>query len=266
MLSKYSMLLELGAIILMATSSTAIADDSINFFDGGIDYWSKPKSLQKIEAPKTSTPKSDSKLPDENASSTQGFEWKKYMDPKHKEFFKEGDYTPPETFMEVVRNPTDQNIKMWFAYIDKKNELANRLQSRVREYMQKANPALTAESKQILNTRVAAVPKADPDSKRFRFRMYFDSHCPHCKRMMKTMEELQLRGFFVEGRQVDDDPKGIAGLTFPTARATPGEIAKKEIQSVPVLLIGDLKKKSVYRLSGYQSLQSVFNAIAQEVN
>ena len=37
------------------------------------------------------------------------------------EFFKEGDYSPPEPFMELARNPTDENIRMWFQYLDKKN-------------------------------------------------------------------------------------------------------------------------------------------------
>jgi hypothetical protein len=81
--------------------------------------------------------------------------------------------------------------------------------------------------------------------------------------MFGTLSELQARGFFVEAKQLDADSRGLEGLTIPTTRATPGELQEKDIQSVPVLLIGDLEKKAVYRLTGYQSTNNVFAAIRQ---
>ena len=44
-------------------------------------------------------------------------------------------------------------------------------------------------------------------------------------------------------------------------KASKDDVEKHKITSVPFLLIGDLQKKVVYRLSGYQSTDSVFEAI-----
>jgi hypothetical protein len=82
--------------------------------------------------------------------------------------------------------------------------------------------------------------------------------------MFGTMQQLQQKGFFVEARQVDSTPKGPISLPFPTEMATKDEVSRKEIQSVPVLLIGDLKKKLVYRLTGYQSTEDVLSVLAQK--
>ncbi|MGK5087099.1 hypothetical protein WDW86_06040 [Bdellovibrionota bacterium FG-2] len=209
------------------------------------------------------------------------FNWNQYLDPKNKEFFKEGDYTPPEAFMEIVRNPTDENLKLWFAYNDKKNQLSDRLQARMKEYIEKYPGAklpgnlggppsgqlggqLENTGRSYLQAKANALPKAEPDAKRFRFRMYFDSHCPHCKKMFGTLTELQERGFMVEARQVDNDPRGLEGLSIPAVRATPDELREKSIQNVPLLLVGDLTNKTVYRIPGYQSVSSIFQTIASQ--
>lgn len=249
-------------LVILAIQSQALAESDFQYFNSHIDFWHDRSS--KADPP-NKTGKENPQLPSgpAEASSNEGsFPWKKYTDPKNKEFFKEGDYTPPEPFMEIVRNPTDANIKMWFAYIDKKNELSHKLQERMQEYMVK-NGLQGQPGADLIKPKLAALPVAEPNTKRFRFRMYFDSHCPHCKKMFGTLSELQARGFYVEAKQVDSDSRGIEGINIPTSKATPNELQGKDIQSVPVLFIGDLEKKKVYRLSGYQTTANIFAAIAQ---
>lgn len=247
---------KLGFLIIFGTEIQAFGGD-FQYFGNKIDYWhdkdQAPKSEEKTTPPPPATT--------EPVHSADKFSWDKYMDPKNKEFFKEGDYTPPEPFIETVRNPTDANLKMWFAYIDKKNELTRKFQERMEEYLAKNGLKIEAPARSAMEAKVAALPVSEPDAKRYRFRMYFDSHCPHCKKMFETLSELQARGYYVEAKQVDSDPRGLEGVSIPTTRATPGELKEKDIQSVPVLLIGDLKLKSVYRLTGYQPLSNVFAAI-----
>src|SRR5579872_3611420 len=98
--------------------------EGLKYFDDKIDYWKD-------------RPKEQESQPAEPQSEGEKFPWKTYMDPKNKEFFKEGDYTPPEPFMEVARNPSDENIKNWFDFMGKKNELAQRLQTKMKEYLTK---------------------------------------------------------------------------------------------------------------------------------
>ena len=255
----------IASVFLAARPSLAATD--FDFFGTDIDYWHEAKSKQHSTVEKKDQPAlpSDTRgLRDPAPESADRFSWTKVLDPKNKEFFKEGDYTPPEAFMEIVRNPTDANLKLWFAYNEKKNQLSDRLQARMKEYMEKNTVKLNDTGRAYLESKASALPKTEPDAKRFRFRMYFDSHCPHCKKMFGTLVELQSRGFMVEAKQVDSDPRGLENLPIPAQRAARGELQEKNIQNVPLLLIGDLTKKTVYRMTGYQNISSIFQAIAKE--
>ncbi len=245
-------------LIVLGWSFSAFSggDSTFEYFGSQINYWNeRTDTASKAVSPPVKP----------QTEATGSFPWETYLDPKKKEFFKEGDYTPPEPFMEIVRNPTDANLKMWFAYIDKKNVLAQRLQERMRDYLEKNSVSLGETGRASLQTKLATLSQSQTqvDAKRFRFRMYFDSHCPHCKKMFDTLQTLQAKGFYVEAKQVDSDPKGLEGLGIPTTRASKEEIQQKDIQSVPVLLIGDLQSKTVYRLTGYQSVSDIFAALRQ---
>jgi hypothetical protein len=238
-------------VVLM--SSVARAND-LSFFNSGIDYWNESKKEDKVIA------KEPEKKPP-TAATEEKFDWKKHLDPNSKDFFREGEYTPPEPFMELVRNPTDENIKNWFAMIEKKNELTSRMMSRIDEYLAKNPGKMEPQSKAVLVSAKESLRKAPIEASRYRFRFYFDSQCPHCHRMFATISDLQARGFYVEAFQVDKRDGPLPGLDVAVTKASKDDVEKHKITSVPFLLIGDLQKKVVYRLSGYQSTDSVFEAI-----
>ncbi len=254
----------LSLVSLPLESLAEFPTSEFNYFSDSIDFWgTNEKAERKVDAAKKpEITKASETKPDETQPSGTSFPWAKYLDPNHKEFFKEGDYTPPEPFMEIVRNPTDENLKQWFAYIKKKNELSTQLHERMQDYLAKSSGnAVEPEHKTKLLAATASLPKVAPDSTRYRFRLYFDSKCPHCKRMMGTLSQLQAQGYFVEARQIDDDPAGLQGLPIPAERAAAGEIQSKSIQSVPLLLVGDLKTKTVYRITGFQSAPDVLKSL-----
>lgn len=257
----------LATITCFVFGSTSQAASEFEYFGSEIDYWqAHPTPPQQTTIPPKAPSSAVKPTQASNVRSddkSEPFSWPKYLDPKNKEFFREGDYLPPEPFMEIVRNPTDANLQMWFKYIEQKNELSARLQTRMKEYLSKNGNALETPGREYLQTAASALPKVRPDAKRYLFRMYFDSHCPHCKRMFTTLQELQNMGFSVEAKQVDSDPRGLEGIPIRSERATALELREKGIQSVPLLLVGDLQKKNVYRLSGYQSVTSIFQALQQ---
>ena len=229
-------------------------------FAQGIDFWGDGKEsivreTEHIKPAPAVPPVIEKEMPQKN--NEDSFSWGQYLDPKNKEFFKEGDYTPPAAFMEVVRNPNDENIKNWFTYINKKNELFKQFQVRLGEYTQKNPKNLAAADQAFLNkvSQTAPAQEGPVDPKRYRLRMYFDSHCPHCKKMFQTLLELKERGFFVEAKQVDPGP--LENYPIYISRASPNELKAKDIQSVPLLFVGDLKKKVVYRMPGYQAAQDL---------
>jgi|JI10StandDraft_1071094.scaffolds.fasta_scaffold29727_5 thiol-disulfide isomerase/thioredoxin len=246
----------LVSCLLLTCNYRAFAEE-IKFFDGGIDYWAAP-AAKVVDQP---MPKVEQKKPSESSS----FDWQRVMDPKNDDFFREGDYVPPAAFMEVARDPSDQNIRMWNAYIEKKNTLAARLQQRLQEYA--ASNTLMAPPGMVQEQMPKQRPTStsDADIKRYQFRMYFDSQCPHCKRMMQTLAELSEKGFFVEAKQIDKLPFDPRGLPFAISVASPDEVKRHAIASVPFLLVGDLKDKLVYKMAGYKSVSDIFVEIENGV-
>ena len=220
----------------------------LSYFSKEIDYWKEKKTEE------TTTKK---------AEKTNGFPWKKYLDPKHDEFFQEGNHKPPKPFMELARNPSDQNIKNWFAVIEKKNELMQKLQLNLAAYLKKHAKKAKPKEKALVKKQIAIIQAERKDYKRFRFRLYFESKCPHCERMMKSMSQIQRKGYFVEVRQVDiEKPK--FSIPFPLQRATKEELKSKKIKAWPVLFVADTQKKKLFRINGYHSSESILQTILKK--
>ncbi len=230
---------------------------SFQYFDEGINFWNKNETsdvevvlLEEIDASKSLK----SGLP---VKKNKDFDWKTQLDPENEEFFREGDYLPPAAFMELVRNPSDKNIRMWFAYLEKKNALSQRLSQRMNEYSQTDKASFSKEDKITIAKRINQLPTPDDDFERYRFRMYFDSSCPHCQKMFATLNDLQDRGYFVEARQLDRGSLGHLKSMVPIVAAASDEAKNFKVDAVPLLLIGDLKKKAVYRQSGFVTPEDV---------
>lgn len=242
------------SLFLLVPSTSLFAS---NYFDKGINYWSKSKSVEKTTTVEGNKPKKEKEDP-------QKFNWDQYINPKTKddlkEVFREGDHTPPTPLLEVAKNPTDQNIKNWFKTIETKNRIMAKVNKRLSEYLKKKTDLTDTDRSFIENRKKIATPK-DIDFKRFRFRMYFESSCPHCKRMMPELLKLQDMGFFVELRQVDSNKKYRQSLPFVVTQASPKELKEKKVNAWPVLFIGDTQKKLIYRLNGFQDANSILLTI-----
>lgn len=249
------------------------SEDFQYFIQPEINYWRRqdnasvllPKELQTT----SSNPRS------RKSSVKSEFGWDKYLNPNHDEFFKEGDYTPPAPFIEIARNPTDENIQNWFQYLELKNEILHRLQSKLTEYSHKTRSNISTALSSSLNTTLIDDPSAlgytsnrtekpkpiPSNARRFRLRFYFDSHCMHCQRMIGTISELSKLGYFFELRQVDRDKSKVSHIPFPISDAQAGELQLYGIQAVPVLLVGDLKKETYFKMEGYQTASAVIAAL-----
>ena len=246
----------IGAVIFNVLTTQAMAEET-RFFSSGIDFWQAkevPDQAKKNVGPEE-TPIQE-KTKDQEVKQAP-FDWQKFSSPKNNEFFKEGDYLPPEPFMEVSRNPSDENIRQWFAYIEQKNNLTERLTRRIDEYVKK-NPTAAAGFKE---SSVTLPVKSLPDVRRFRFRFYFSSTCPHCQKMFVTVNDLVSRGYFVEVRQVDQGPLDKISSPVPVIQASRGDIAKFHIDAVPLLLAADLKSGSVFRQKGYIDAETLLGQL-----
>ena len=230
---------------------------AFNYFTDHIDYWNKPKPVEVEKNPQVVE-----KKPQPSTSAPPAkFDWSKYNDPKNEEFLKEGEHTPPAPFMELMRNPSEENMKNWFALIQAKNELMARLQSSMATYLKTNQPPLKEDEKAVLQQSTQSLTPSVVDVQRFRFRLYFESTCPHCKDMIETLKELQALGSYTEVRQIDQ-VKAQPSLPFPVVQASQKELTDKKIASWPVLFIGDSKKQLVYRINGYFPTQQILSILA----
>lgn len=276
---KYKRLAIFMMIIVAVCSvfqiKTARCDEEFQFFENQeMDYWNSSTSIkQPAQKPHFNIAGNISRNVTANTpeSTSSKFPWSKYLDPRHDEFFKEGNYTPPAPFMEIARNPSDENIANWFHYLELKNEITHRLQARLVTYSGGQSPrgdALLFESRssEQATHSTAPAPAPEVDAKKFRLRLYFDSKCPHCQHMLSTMSELSKYGFWVEFRQIDGDVSARGKIPFPVESATPKELKQYQISGVPVLLVGNLKNGTFFKIQGYQSTESVLQALRAESN
>lgn len=225
----------------------------VSFFDSKIDYWGENKKTNNspLVVEKTETPEGGK------------FPWKTFLDPKNKEFFKEGDYTPPEPFMEIARNPSDENIKNWFEFMKKKNELARRLDERVREYLVKNGQPPSIQLDALASpSKVSSRAQGPLDPARFKVRMYFESTCPHCRRMFGVLKRLQDEGVEVHALQIDRGPVPTDEKVVPIGVATQEEIKKHGINGVPFLMVADTKRKALLPpIQGYHDYEDVVSLL-----
>lgn len=236
--------------LALCLSPVVVGANELQYFEGRINYWGEKSSPTKTD-----------QVPSTAADEKEKFPWKTYLDPKNKEFFREGDYTPPEPFMEIARDPSDENIRNWFEFQKRKNELSARLQARMQEFMAKtAGPGLAVP----VGSRVSATEKKNErqpvviDPARFRVRMYFDSNCPHCKRMFSVLKRLQSEGFQVEALQVDSGPVPESEKVVPLGKADPAELKKHGASGVPFLLVADVKRKALLpKVEGYHEYEEM---------
>ena len=239
---------------LQIVSFSAGASD-LKYFDSKIDFWGD----------QVMTNKGAGLTPPLVGRAEGKFPWTTYLDPKNKEFFKEGDYTPPEPFMEIARNPTDENIKSWFEFMKRKNELAARLQVRMQEFLAKNSgaiipdgmvPAITASNGTIQKANIVVNPA------RFHIRMYFDSHCHHCRRMFAVLKRLKDRRFPVEALQVDEGEISVSERLVPIGKADPLEMKQLGIKGVPYLIVADRKHKALLPpVQGYHDFEEVMELL-----
>ncbi len=238
-------------IIFISLLSFNVQAEKLQYFESKIDFWGdKVISTENLSDPNKEKEKPDGKFP-----------WKTYLDPKNKEFFREGDYTPPEPFMEVARNPTDENIKQWFDLMKKKNELQTKLQIRMQEYIAKNNEVNASQI--VLAPKIDAKKQEIPlDPARFRLRMYFESTCPHCKRMFQVLRRFQDEGFQVEALQVDTGIVSESEKVVPIKKAEPEDLKKHGIKGVPFILVADTKKKTLLPpIEGYHDFEEILRLL-----
>lgn len=221
--------------------------------DKKIDYWANVNSKNKNKNNK------NDKNPDES------FDWNLYLNPNNKEFFKEGNYVPPVPFMEVIKNPNEENIKNWFLMIEVKNNLMNRLRENILLYLKKNSNLKDNERSAIIQESERSLGQKDQFNNRdiiqkYAFQLYFDSKCPFSLKMIDSVLQLRNEGFYVEFIQVDDGNSSVQSRV-PVMKASAQDLKLNKITATPVLFVKELHNKTTIRIDGFMSGGDIINKI-----
>lgn len=234
-----------SAFLLLLVQTNSARSSGFNYFDTEINFWSEGKSKSsQIAETSELVEKSESKK-----SRASKFDWEKHLNPENDEFFREGDYVPPAPFMELARRPTDENIRLWFKYLESKNQITERLQKKLAAFGQS----------ELSLDRKTYTPEDRINPKSWRFTYFFDSRCPHCKRMFNTIYELQSHGFYVDVRQIDQNP--VSDLKVVPSLVSKEELRALGITAVPYLIAENLTTGRTQPFNGYQDTNSIFEKL-----
>lgn len=97
---------------LLATS--AVAGE---WFEAPLTFWGEPYGItSQAPAPAAEAPTT--------SEAPEAFDWADYADPRTPTFWKEGDHVPPAPLLELIRNPSSDNVQRYREWTAKKLEVA----------------------------------------------------------------------------------------------------------------------------------------------
>ncbi|HYX31590.1 MAG TPA: hypothetical protein VE954_00660 [Oligoflexus sp.] len=204
--------------LLAALCSFAMAATLANaqsFFGGtDLDYWKEgPRPMARPLKPELQKPKETGRTPDSKeaekvtiatsairANDTRPFNWSDYSDPKSIFFWDDGgDWAPPRPFREVASNPTPENVNQYITWLNKKGEVAARVQSALDERVSEGRPKPSSQSPNPQPTR----PRRELDLRKLDLIYFYQTTCPHCQRSVGVVEQLRKMGARVIAVQLD---------------------------------------------------------------
>ncbi len=230
----------------------SVTTQAFDYFDEGINYWDDEESVKIHE--------SVQKKDNVDTGNTSNFKWKDYLDTNNPEMFREGNHTPPIPFLYTGNNPTDENIELLLKYVKKKNEFISQFQNKIADYQRRKNGRSPLARKALASNTLKAINIAQ-SSKAIWFLMYYESSCPFCKKMFGVLKDLQSRGYYVEGKQIDSDPKGLTGRPVRVSLANKEEVKKLNIKGVPLLLVLNKSNKTQIKIQGFHTIEKINEAV-----
>jgi hypothetical protein len=197
-----------------------------------------------------------------NKEETISSEWEPLLNPKTKEFWKEGNHIPDEGFLLFAQNPKSiKHAKFWLLRMETKAKILNQMQKTV-EVAQKemVEKGLMEDrywqfedlKKGLVNTRVTI-----DDLKQLNFYFLFSSTCPHCKGLAVKLKKIPK----VRPLQVDNLKLMVFSGLEETTRATKETVrAYSPDGIVPIVVIHNPKTNVITKIAGNRPIGEYFLA------
>lgn len=188
-------------------------------------------------------------------------EWKPYLNPKTREFWKEGNHTPDQGFLLFAKNPNSiKHAKLWLLRMETKAKILGLMQKTV----EKAQAQMFRDG--LLEDRYfefQAKSKRKLVSKNFKkfkdleFYFIFSPTCPHCKDLSKKMSRFPNVWPLQVGKGKLKNFQGMNKTVFANQ-----ETIKKYNPGgkVPVVVLFNKKIKKAIRLVGNRNIKDYVDA------
>lgn len=187
-------------------------------------------------------------------------EWQVYLDPQKDEFWTEGNHVPDKGFLLFIKNPTEENAKLWLL----RNEIKAKYLSKAMKVVERVNLKLI-KSKVIQDrydwlegTKKKVNKKIDlSKTQKLNYYFLFKPDCGHCKKMASTLKKMKnVRPLQVSGGKLHHW-SGLNKSTYASQETIEDYLTEK---ATPVLIIQNPKNNKVYRMVGNKGIRSIVNA------
>lgn len=188
---------------------------SLNYFQGkDIDYWREGKTVKPL-VPGLTSSKEDLQKPLPTGSIIRQsdalpFDWRRYEDPKHPEFWDDGgDYVAPRPLREAVANPTPENLEKYAAWQAKRLVVIAEFNQRLvthslsQESSRTLSLSQTTHSTSNFVTSMPGKKEKKIDLREVSLLYFYQSSCPHCRASEAQVQALQQKGVNVTFIQLD---------------------------------------------------------------
>lgn len=189
-------------------------------------------------------------------------EWSALLDPKTKEFWREGNHIPDAGFLLFAQNPdSTEYARFWLLRMETKAKVMNKMQQTI-DKVQKdmvAEGLMEDRYWQFEDLRKGKISKrlAKNELKKLNFYFLFSSTCSHCKGLSKKLVNFpNLRPLQVDERRI----LNFNGL-LESSRASKETIRMYTPDGiVPVLVIHNPKTNEVTKITGNRPLGEYYLA------
>ena len=227
---------------------------SLQFYDETVSYFDDSKKIKKTKNDWKFLPNED--LKDERSSlralDEKAFNWKNYEDPSSLQFWDSGgDFVPSLPWRQLANNPSDENIKKYIEWQNKKIKISSELQQKIGSH---APQDIGTNLNKNEEEKIAGKLKNNSiiNWKNFEIAYFYQTACTHCQNSAPLVAFLKQSGAKLIPIQLDWDKNPPA---YENSVKYNDVLDKKfNVTSTPAWIIKS-KKGGSLRINGFVTLQ-----------
>lgn len=240
---------------------------SLQFYDKTVSFYDEGKAIEARDD--LSKPSEENKFQNSGSEirslDKKKFDWKNYENPKSVQFWDAGgDFVPSLPWRYLASYPTEENIKNYVEWQNKKIKISFDLQKKLATNSPYKNTNLSqsapAQSDVIVKSEQQEIKKINWNQ--FEILYFYQTHCPYCQMSNETIFYLKQMGAKIIPIQIDWDtnkPEHKESLKYDEKLD-----AKFHITSTPtwILKVNNTSK----RINGYAAIELLSSQASDLLN